>query len=113
MPLEAHRHERGAGQIVLSASDSISTPHVQIPNLYMLSDPALSELGLEALLDALLIRVRDLLGVDTAAILLYDEASQELVARAAKGIEEEVEQGVRLPVGHGFAGRIAAERVAI
>ena len=33
-----------------------------------------------------------------------------LRARAAKGIEEEVEQGVRIPVGRGFAGRIAAER---
>ena len=36
-----------------------------------------------------------------------------LRARAAKGIEEEVEQGVRIPVGRGFAGRIAAERSAI
>ena len=36
-----------------------------------------------------------------------------LRARAAKGIEEEVEQGVRIPVGQGFAGRIAAERRAI
>src|SRR5581483_7084145 len=33
--------------------------------------------------------------------------------RAAKGIEEEVEQGVRIPLGKGFAGRIAAERVPI
>jgi signal transduction histidine kinase len=31
-----------------------------------------------------------------------------LVARAAVGIEEEVEQGVRIPVGGGFAGRVAA-----
>ena len=36
-----------------------------------------------------------------------------LRARAAKGIEEEVEQGVAIPVGRGFAGRIAAERRAI
>jgi anti-sigma regulatory factor (Ser/Thr protein kinase) len=35
------------------------------------------------------------------------------VARAAKGIEEEVERGVAIPIGQGFAGRIAAERVAI
>ena len=35
-----------------------------------------------------------------------------LHARAAKGIEEEVEQGVRIPLGRGFAGRIAAERRA-
>jgi serine phosphatase RsbU (regulator of sigma subunit)/anti-sigma regulatory factor (Ser/Thr protein kinase) len=33
-----------------------------------------------------------------------------LAARAAKGLEEEVEQGVRIPVGRGFAGRVAAER---
>jgi K+-sensing histidine kinase KdpD len=32
-----------------------------------------------------------------------------LVARAALGIEEEVEQGVRIPLGAGFAGRVAAE----
>jgi serine phosphatase RsbU (regulator of sigma subunit) len=32
------------------------------------------------------------------------------VARAARGIEEEVERGARIPVGKGFAGRIAAQR---
>src|ERR1700742_4062049 len=52
----------------------------------------------------------DILHTDTAAFLLLDEDANELVARAAKGIEEEVEQGVRIPVGRGFAGRIAAER---
>ena len=35
------------------------------------------------------------------------------MARAAKGIEEEVERGVRIPVGKGFAGRIAAERAPV
>jgi signal transduction histidine kinase len=43
-------------------------------------------------------------------VLLLDEPKRELVARAAKGIEEEVEQGVRIPLGKGFAGRVAAER---
>src|SRR3954447_25904318 len=55
-------------------------------------------------------RVTRALGTDTAAVLLLDEEANELVARAAKGIEEEVEAGVRIPVGQGFAGRIAAER---
>jgi serine phosphatase RsbU (regulator of sigma subunit) len=41
---------------------------------------------------------------------LLDAASEYLVATAAKGIEEEVVQGLRIPVGRGFAGRIAAER---
>jgi serine phosphatase RsbU (regulator of sigma subunit)/anti-sigma regulatory factor (Ser/Thr protein kinase) len=35
------------------------------------------------------------------------------VAYAARGIEEEVERGVRIPLGRGFAGRIAAERRGI
>ena len=47
------------------------------------------------------------------AILLVDVETQELVARAAKGVEEEVERGVRIPIGRGFAGRIAAERLPI
>ena len=80
---------------------------------YRLTDPVLSELPLEALLDELLVRVQEALAVDTVAILLLDVASQQLVARAAKGIEEEVERGVRIPLGQGFAGRIAAERVPI
>jgi signal transduction histidine kinase len=42
-------------------------------------------------------------------VLLVDEDAHELVARAAVGIEEEVERGVRIPIGRGFAGRIAAE----
>lgn len=88
-------------------------PTNQLRHLYRLSDPALSEMGLEEFLDELLIRVRDALAVDTVAILLLDEESEQLVARAAKGVEEEVERGVRIPIGLGFAGRIAAERVAI
>ena len=85
----------------------------QVRTLYRLNDPALSEFGLEDLLAELLVLLRDTLSVDTAAILLLDPETDQLVARAAKGIEEEVEQGVRIPIGLGFAGRIAAERVAI
>src|SRR5919198_1543931 len=82
----------------------------QFRKLQTVTDAALAHLTVEDLLDELLVRVRDVMGVDTAAILLYDEPSHSLVARAAKGIEEEVEQGVRIPFGRGFAGRIAAER---
>jgi serine phosphatase RsbU (regulator of sigma subunit)/anti-sigma regulatory factor (Ser/Thr protein kinase) len=104
---------RGEGQVVLQLDERIAAPTEQIRDLYKLSDPALSELGFDSLLDELLRRVRLLLGVDTAAILLLDEERGQLVARAAKGIEEEVERGVRIPIGRGFAGRIAKERVAI
>lgn len=88
-------------------------PSSEVRSLYRLTDPALSELGFDELLDELLVRIRQLMRVDTVAILLLDKETNQLVARAAKGIEEEVERGVRLPVGQGFAGRIAAERVPI
>ncbi len=74
------------------------------------TDVTLSRLDVDDLLAELLGRVAGLMGVDTVAVLLLDKASGQLVARAAWGIEEEVRQGVRLPVGHGFAGRIAATR---
>ena len=105
--------EPGRGQIVLRPAASVVAPFEQVRNLNRLSDPALSELSLDALLAELLERVRDALSVDTVAILLHDAGTDELVARAASGIEEEVEQGVRIPLGRGFAGRVAAERVAI
>ena len=107
------RPERGAGQVVLSPVGLEEAPATQVRLLYRLSDPALSELGLEDFLDELLDRVQDALSVDTVAILLLDPEADQLVARAAKGVEEEVEQGVRIPIGEGFAGRIAQERVAI
>jgi anti-sigma regulatory factor (Ser/Thr protein kinase)/putative methionine-R-sulfoxide reductase with GAF domain len=110
---ELSRVKLGAGQIALDLGVAISEASEQVRSSYRFSDPGLSELPLEQLLDELLNRVQEALGVDTVAILLFDAESNQLVARAAKGIEEEVEQGVRLPIGQGFAGRIAGERVAI
>src|SRR5579875_3768383 len=104
---------RGTGQAVLPPVELDLAPSEQVRLLYSLSDPALSELELDDFLNELLARVQEALSVDTVAILLFDESSQQLVARAATGIEEEVERGVRIPAGRGFAGRIAAERVAI
>ncbi len=85
-------------------------PLERLEQVQRVSDTALAHLSVDDLLDELLNRVREILDTDTAAVLLLDEARNELVARAAKGIEEEVERGVRIPVGKGFAGRIAAER---
>jgi serine phosphatase RsbU (regulator of sigma subunit)/anti-sigma regulatory factor (Ser/Thr protein kinase) len=78
--------------------------------LQRVTDAALAYLPLDELLVELLDRIAEILHSDTAAILLLEENGEMLRARAAKGIEEEVEQGVRLPLGKGFAGRIAADR---
>jgi hypothetical protein len=84
-------------------------------NLQTITDSALHRLDIDALLPELLDRVRAILDADTAAVLLLDDEADQLVARAARGLEEEVRQGVRVPIGVGFAGRIAklAEPVAL
>jgi len=82
----------------------------RLRRLEAITDATLSRLDVSDLLDELLERVRDLIGADTAAILLLDQHSRQLVATAAKGLEEEVRRGVRIPLGQGFAGRVAAGR---
>jgi len=85
----------------------------RLQDLKSITDAALAYLPLDQLLDELLTRVIAILGADTAAILLLEDDDTTLVARAAKGLEEEVERGVRIPVGRGFAGRIAATRTPV
>jgi anti-sigma regulatory factor (Ser/Thr protein kinase)/putative methionine-R-sulfoxide reductase with GAF domain len=92
------------GSRVRDVPDSVD----HLRKVQRVTDAALANLSVDALLDELLIRVREALSADTAAILLLDKARGELVARAAKGLEEEVEQGTRIPLGKGFAGKIAA-----
>ena len=81
----------------------------KLRDIRSITDAALSYLGADDLLIELLGRVRQILDADTAAVLLLDRFSHYLIATAASGLEEEVAQGVRIPVGRGFAGRIAAE----
>ena len=85
----------------------------ELNELQALTDTTFARLGVDELLDELLDRVRDILDADTAAVLLVSEGSGELEARAARGIEAEVRQGVRVPLGTGFAGRIASTRQSI
>jgi len=94
-------------------SGGLPSSETAIRELQRITDAALAALSMEELLRELLERVAAIMGTDTAAFLLLDEVAGDLVAQAAKGIEEEVEQGVRIPIGRGFAGRIAAERAAV
>jgi len=80
----------------------------RLRDLQSITDVALSRLGDHDFLPVLLDRARGILRADTAALLLLDSPAGQLVAVAAAGLEEEVRQGVRIPVGQGFAGRVAA-----
>ncbi len=90
------------------AEGELMTNEERLRRFEAITERALSGLNIVDLFDELLDRVRDLLKVDTATILLLDGHSGELVATAAKGLEEEVRRGFRIRVGEGFAGRVAA-----
>lgn len=74
-----------------------------------LAGPTVGDLDLDGLLAEVLDQAMAALDADTATVLLVDASGTELVARASRGLEEEVHQGVRIRIGEGFAGRIASQ----
>ena len=118
-PADRSLHSSGAGildgvsprEIPEHLSDSQAQE--RLAHLQALTDKKLTALDVDELLAELLERVQDIFDADTVAVLMLDRGSDELVARAARGVEEEVRQGVRVPLGKGFAGRIAATREAV
>ncbi|MGB3437952.1 MAG: GAF domain-containing SpoIIE family protein phosphatase [Actinophytocola sp.] len=81
--------------------------------LEAVTDSTLMEFDLDKLLEVLLWRVRELFDVDTVTVLFVDSSGERLVARASAGLGEEVFQGVRVPIGSGFAGRVARLRAPV
>jgi serine phosphatase RsbU (regulator of sigma subunit)/anti-sigma regulatory factor (Ser/Thr protein kinase) len=80
----------------------------RLRSLQALTDIALAHLELDALLEELLARVGELLRADTAIVFLQDESRATLRVAASRGIPPEAAQGLQVPLGVGFAGRIAA-----
>ncbi|QKG22244.1 PP2C family protein-serine/threonine phosphatase [Actinomadura verrucosospora] len=91
-------------------ADDLESLARRLENIQAITDEAFAGMGVEEHLDVLVGRVREILAVDTAVVLLLDRQGRFLEATVAQGIEEEVIQGVHVPVGQGFAGRVAAER---
>jgi phosphoserine phosphatase RsbU/P len=85
----------------------------RLRRILAVTDAALSFLDTETLLGELLDRVRALLEADIAAFLLLDADTQQLATVAAIGLEDEVTQGIRVDVGTGFAGAVAATKAPI
>ena len=82
----------------------------ELEAIQTVTDAALAHLSLDVMLRELLERLLSVLAVDNVAILLPDAAMSELHIYAARGPEEEVARQVRVPMGEGVAGRIAATR---
>lgn len=81
-----------------------------VERVQAVSDVALAHLTLDELLPELLRRIRTLLAADTATILFVEEDGRSLRVKAVEGLPAAT---VCIPIGEGFAGRIAAERIPI
>ncbi len=85
----------------------LETAMARMRQVQTVTEVALSHLTLDKLLAELLDRVRDAMDVDTVTILLLEE-DNTLVAWATKGLELDLQ--IHVPVGAGFAGRIAERK---
>src|SRR3989441_616505 len=107
---EIKRVEEERAQLLAREQPEAEAVTKRLQALQDITDTALAHLTLDNLLHEMLFRVREIMNVDNSAILLITEDGQYLTIHAALGPEEEVAPGVRVPLGHGFAGRIAARR---
>jgi GAF domain-containing protein/anti-sigma regulatory factor (Ser/Thr protein kinase)/PAS domain-containing protein len=80
----------------------------RVDQLQRIVEVGLFAQSVDELLHELLVQVRDILGTDRAAILLLDDEAGVLRPRAMVGLDEEASDVVRVPLGAGIAGRIAA-----
>jgi PAS domain S-box-containing protein len=74
-----------------------------------ITDSALVHLGLDELLRELLVRLRRALDADSVGVLLLDEEGKTLYPRAVDGQTYENFASIRVRLGTGITGRIAAE----
>lgn len=86
---------------------TVTSSESQLQRNARISDATLARLAGDELIAELLSRIEDLLGVDIVSLLVVDVSGRNLVAHAARGFDEEVRQGFRIPIGAGFSGRIA------
>ena len=73
-------------------------PEEQLLALGTIAESRGDRLDVDDLLGELLERIVEILHVDTAAVLLLEKRTGELIARAAHGVEEEVRQALMEPV---------------
>lgn len=82
--------------------------HIQ--GLLDISQEVARSLSVQAVLDVILTKAKDLIQVDTCAIFRLDERTKELVIVRSAGLTEEYVNGIRLKIGEGSVGRTVSDR---
>jgi PAS domain S-box-containing protein len=80
----------------------------ELAALGRITDAALGKASYDEMMSELLDRLREELASDSALLLLLGEDRQHLALKASAGLTSELESDIRIPLGQGVAGRIAA-----
>lgn len=86
----------------------VADANSELSAIARVTDVAISTLELDALVQALLQRLADVMHADAAVLLLAEE--DRLRSFGASGLEEEPREGFEVAIGEGFAGSIASTR---
>jgi sigma-B regulation protein RsbU (phosphoserine phosphatase) len=97
--------ERERLQLARAAAEAAST---HIGHLEAITAAGLAHLRLDDVLEDVLQVIAGAVGADRAVVLMLDAVRGELVARAGYGVEDAVLRDVRVPLGVGVAGTVAA-----
>ncbi len=86
---------------------------VALRSIQSVTDPGLSFLPLDALLDELLARTGRVVGGDVATIFLVTADGASLTVRASYGLDARVTEGLEVLVGEGVVGEVASRAQAV
>jgi PAS domain S-box-containing protein len=86
---------------------------VALRSIQSVTDPGLSFLPLDALLDELLARTGQVVGGDVATIFLVSEDGTNLTVRASYGLDDAFTDRLHVQVGEGVVGEVAARAQAV
>lgn len=105
----SHKDDRDLPTLLTNALTEIEKTAALVCELIQTSNTTLPHSLWEKLLQTLLESMRQVMQVDTVTLLLPVEHSEQLAVRATLGLEEEIATKIRIPIGSGFAGNIAAQ----
>jgi signal transduction histidine kinase len=95
----------------LATRAEVEQTEEKIRRLQAVIDVTLAHYTLDDMLHEMLVSIRELLETDYDAILLLTEDQQSLVVSSTIGLDDGI--GMRIPVGRGVAGAIAASRAPL
>jgi len=97
---------------LLLANRQLESKIAQLSTLYDISSALNSTIDMDVLLKSIIQKVKELLDVEAASILLWDQGKDELYFHAIATEEEETAirlKKLRLPVGYGISGWVFRE----